>query len=101
MKASQMYQLSLQECADTIRTIGNKRTILMRGHMGIGKSSRLNMLAQAMPKHLPCYFDCTTKDLGDITIPNIKHMEDGSGFCLLYTSPSPRDRQKSRMPSSA
>ena len=25
-------------------------------------------------------------------------MEDG---CLLYTSPSPRDRQKSRMPSSA
>ena len=26
--------------------------------------------------------------------------EDGSD-CLLYTSPSPRDRQKSRMPSSA
>ena len=26
----------------------------------------------------------------------------GSGYtCLLYTSPSPRDRQKSRMPSSA
>ena len=24
-----------------------------------------------------------------------------SGICLLYTSPSPRDRQKSRMPSSA
>ena len=23
------------------------------------------------------------------------------GACLLYTSPSPRDRQKSRMPSSA
>ena len=27
-------------------------------------------------------------------------MEDGK-TCLLYTSPSPRDRQKSRMPSSA
>ena len=25
----------------------------------------------------------------------------GLGSCLLYTSPSPRDRQKSRMPSSA
>ena len=24
-----------------------------------------------------------------------------SGSCLLYTSPSPRDREKSRMPSSA
>ena len=26
---------------------------------------------------------------------------DSSTCCLLYTSPSPRDRQKSRMPSSA
>ena len=26
---------------------------------------------------------------------------DLPGHCLLYTSPSPRDRQKSRMPSSA
>ena len=25
----------------------------------------------------------------------------GHNYCLLYTSPSPRDRQKSRMPSSA
>ena len=29
---------------------------------------------------------------------SLKHQE---WFCLLYTSPSPRDRQKSRMPSSA
>ena len=27
--------------------------------------------------------------------------KQGSNSCLLYTSPSPRDRQKSRMPSSA
>ena len=27
--------------------------------------------------------------------------EVGSGSCLLYTSPSPRDRTRSRMPSSA
>ena len=33
----------------------------------------------------------------------IKNPKDGSVFytCLLYTSPSPRDRQRSRMPSSA
>ena len=40
-----------------------------------------------------------------IVIPNEKLAEvygdDNSIFCLLYTSPSPRDRQKSRMPSSA
>ena len=28
-------------------------------------------------------------------------LAEAFGFCLLYTSPSPRDRQKSRMPSSA
>ena len=28
-------------------------------------------------------------------------MDAGYDCCLLYTSPSPRDRQKSRMPSSA
>ena len=29
------------------------------------------------------------------------HDDDDSGTCLLYTSPSPRDRTRSRMPSSA
>ena len=38
--------------------------------------------------------------------PSLTMMITGFGtilffFCLLYTSPSPRDRQKSRMPSSA
>ena len=30
-----------------------------------------------------------------------KHFVNFISHCLLYTSPSPRDRQKSRMPSSA
>ena len=33
---------------------------------------------------------------GKMSAPNVKEWT-----CLLYTSPSPRDRQKSRMPSSA
>ena len=32
---------------------------------------------------------------------DIKKRPAGRCYCLLYTSPSPRDRQKSRMPSSA
>ena len=28
-------------------------------------------------------------------------LNENTNICLLYTSPSPRDRQKSRMPSSA
>ena len=35
----------------------------------------------------------------DAQIKDIKNKIDE--VCLLYTSPSPRDRQKSRMPSSA
>ena len=36
-----------------------------------------------------------------VTIPDHIKKMDQAGICLLYTSPSPRDRQKSRMPSSA
>ena len=35
---------------------------------------------------------------GDLVIQTFGHRYNA---CLLYTSPSPRDRQKSRMPSSA
>ena len=35
-----------------------------------------------------------------VTSPGAEYMAS-QGCCLLYTSPSPRDRQKSRMPSSA
>ena len=38
---------------------------------------------------------------GDIIFGLEAELDDGSSVCLLYTSPSPRDRQKSRMPSSA
>ena len=36
-----------------------------------------------------------------ITWSTTSSYRSGSDTCLLYTSPSPRDRQKSRMPSSA
>lgn len=63
-----------------------RRSMLMEGPMGWGKSSLLHMLAERLPNHLPCYFDCTTKDLGDITIPNLMHMDDGSGFVRYLTN---------------
>ena len=37
----------------------------------------------------------------DIDVRSKQEREERSRLCLLYTSPSPRDRQKSRMPSSA
>ena len=43
------------------------------------------------------------KRVGSATYPSWVAVKgnEGRGGCLLYTSPSPRDRQKSRMPSSA
>ena len=38
---------------------------------------------------------------GTITNTNLQILEQLSTGCLLYTSPSPRDRTRSRMPSSA
>ena len=37
----------------------------------------------------------------DTSVAILKNQKVLSNICLLYTSPSPRDRQKSRMPSSA
>ena len=48
----------------------------------------LMLEANLVRKHRPRY---------NIILRDDKHYP----FCLLYTSPSPRDRQKSRMPSSA
>ena len=84
--AQSMYALSIDQIANAIRTGGSKRTILVQGHMGTGKSSLLKMLAADLPTHTPCYFDCTTKDLGDITIPNIANMDDGTGYVTYLTN---------------
>lgn len=69
--AEQLFAQSIDECAESILATGNKVTTLVQGHMGTGKSSILKMLAQALPDHVPCYFDCTTKDLGDLMLPKI------------------------------
>ena len=43
----------------------------------------------------------TWKEHVDVINSNGLKIDGHGGDCLLYTSPSPRDRQKSRMPSSA
>ena len=74
-QAIQMYALNLDQITQAIKANGHKRTMLVQGHMGTGKSSILNVLAQELPDHVPCYFDCTTKDLGDVMIPKMSEAE--------------------------
>ena len=56
-QATAMYALSLDQIQAAIIAGGNKRTMLIQGHMGTGKSSLLRTLATAMPTHIPCYLD--------------------------------------------
>ena len=43
----------------------------------------------------------TSNNLSSVTLRRDLVQEIDFTFCLLYTSPSPRDRTRSRMPSSA
>ena len=50
---------------------------------------------------IPAIPVCTGQELTDKLLEQIKPFEPIFHFCLLYTSPSPRDPKTSRMPSSA
>jgi len=84
-QAIDMYALGLDQTATAILA-NPKRTTLVQGHMGTGKSSLLNTLAKSLPDHTPCYFDCTTKDLGDISIPDLTRLDDGAGYVTYLTN---------------
>ena len=59
--------------------------------------------AQAFWLHTEIPMSGDVKDWNERLTPAEKNLVGNIllGFCLLYTSPSPRDRTRSRMPSSA
>ena len=69
----------------------------------------VRMIDNFLKKVCGCTGDWTMGNFCKATVQSLRNQigSDGrvllalSGGCLLYTSPSPRDRQKSRMPSSA
>lgn len=81
-----IYDLNLDQCADLIVASGSSVTYLLSGHMGIGKSALLTALGSRLPTHLPVYFDCTTKDLGDITLPRIADATAEAAFVSYATN---------------
>ena len=57
---------------------------------------------RAVPRADPSYpLVSTCTYFAEELMPKLAYHMLAFGTCLLYTSPSPRDRQKSRMPSSA
>ena len=114
-----MADLKLDDKIDEVTGLGNTAT---------GWATKVqNLLNSALKSNLNPFGTAATKDIADVAggsseqgkIPvldadgkvpdvfiNIPEGEIDTAThqthpCLLYTSPSPRDRQKSRMPSSA
>ena len=78
------------------------------GRMAPLTGTKLGLVGSIQHLHLlPDFHDRLEKAGYDVTIPiggarlSFPGQVLGCNYCLLYTSPSPRDRQKSRMPSSA
>ena len=68
----------------------------VRQHASIRKYVKAQQLSLLVEKFVPLFGDvCPTRG------KMIEMIDSLPVTCLLYTSPSPRDRQKSRMPSSA
>ena len=86
------------------------RAIVLIGPMGAGKTSVGRRVARALEVPFADTDKIVARDHGPIPDLFERHGEEHfralerdavAEACLLYTSPSPRDRQKSRMPSSA
>ena len=75
-----VYASSIEDIVQLLLNVGGKRTVVIEGDMGIGKSTLQKILKKLLPDHLACYFDCTTKDLGDLFLPNI----NGADQCVSF-----------------
>ena len=98
-RASLEPERALQRCC------GKRRGTTVRARVRTWMQVRWWMLtAYNMPfprrvYHMTSYLEMRAKEPCSRTVPIA--VAAALSFCLLYTSPSPRDRQKSRMPSSA
>ena len=75
--------------------INNSRSAGTKIGFGNGKTSNDKVIVYTANNTLDLRPGSTSVLMGDYMWPILPNT------CLLYTSPSPRDRQKSRMPSSA
>ena len=101
----------VEECKDIAKNLGNNKVMILRNHglLTCGETiGEAFILMYYLDKACKNQLDTMSTGLETI-VPSDNIMEFAAGqyedprfrFCLLYTSPSPRDRTRSRMPSSA
>ena len=76
---------------------------IIMGAIGTGKSFLANILSKkyGLPILSADQIEYDNKGGDDIESLIVENFFDCLDTCLLYTSPSPRDKRQSRMPSSA
>ena len=77
-------------------TTEHQSTIIATSSQGISEKTIMEMKTTE-----EAVADARAWSLTRMDSEDISDLDAESIYCLLYTSPSPRDRQKSRMPSSA
>ena len=70
------YELNLDQCADLITAVPNN-TMMLQGHMGVGKTSVAGLIHLKKPQHTVFYCDCTTKD-------HSEHRTDGYSYRVRH-----------------
>ena len=90
---------------EVIQKTGNLQTLADQVQMLEGVSNRIDISEKNL-KDLKKEYERLSGEviptmMAEMGLAHLKLMDGSSVDCLLYTSPSPRDRTRSRMPSSA
>ena len=94
MKSTNQEAFKLGTKSDAVRTKLINRTTKCEALAIRGQAALAQEVVQTVDLPHPIYIDSAEG-------PYLTDLDGNRYICLLYTSPSPRDRQKSRMPSSA
>lgn len=78
--AQAMYAQNINQLVELLIGLGPKRTVLIEGDMGIGKTALLYLVKKRLPDYFAAYFDCTTKDVGDMFIPAIGEVNGEASY---------------------
>ena len=101
--ATNMPPYNLREITEAVKFTVSNKDVKPRDYLKIIKGP--DFPTGGLVVDTPTIKDAILKGRGSIKIRAVADVEElgrgRSAICLLYTSPSPRDRTRSRMPSSA
>lgn len=74
-------EISRDDTANLIATVGHQITVMVEGHVGSGKSALLNDLGERFKDtHRAVYLDMTMLDIGDLQMPAVNHEQRTATF---------------------